>query len=245
MRFFQSLAFSAFFLLAGVSSAWAYQFNMTTSYGGEALSVGETVTVDVFVDVDEADPGPTILSIAIVNSDPAVLAYDEVASAALTPYAGCGSYLCGTTSGAQPSYILYTAAMGMGNPSTVLYPLQTPAWLNFPPIIPGTEQVNINLVEAAFGIACRSGTGIYIASMVFNVIAESGSAGISLEFLSSSLVQSGTLVVDPAGILLDGTPLSGPPISVTVPEPAAGGLALAGLATVTLLYRAHRRRAQR
>ncbi|MFP6607561.1 MAG: PEP-CTERM sorting domain-containing protein, partial [Myxococcota bacterium] len=63
---------------------------------------------------------------------------------------------------------------------------------------------------------------------------------ISLAFTSSNLIQAGTLVHNPATI-----GLAGIPISVVVPEPAAGGLALAGLATVTLLYRTHRRRAQR
>lgn len=226
MRFFQSLVFSAFFLLAGVSSAWAFEFSLSTSSATENLSMGDSVTVDVFFD---ADGGITIMSVAVVNSDPSVLLYDEVASAALTPQ-GPGP------SGAQPSYLLYTG----GKPATILYPLQIPAWLNFPPEFPGTEQININYTEASFGTTTATGTGIYIASMVFNVVGPSGLSELSLELTTSNLIQTGTVVTDPATIALTGTP-----ISVTVPEPAAGGLALAGLATVTLLYRAHRRRAQR
>ncbi|MFP6630269.1 MAG: PEP-CTERM sorting domain-containing protein [Myxococcota bacterium] len=195
--------------------------------------MGDSVTVDVFFD---ADGGVTIMSVAVIISDPGVLLYDEVASAALTPHpASVGP------SGAQPSYILYTAATGMGPsgmPTTYLAPLQTPAFLHFP--LDNPARVNINYTDPAFNTTTAMGTGIYIASMVFDVVAESGFADLSLEMLSGNLIQAGTFITDPATIALIGTP-----ISVTVPEPAAGGLALAGLATVTLLYRTHRRRAQR
>ena len=50
MRFFQSLALSAFLLLAGVSSAWAFEFSLSTSSTTENLSMGDSVTVDVFFD---------------------------------------------------------------------------------------------------------------------------------------------------------------------------------------------------
>ena len=65
MRFFQSLVFSAFFLLAGVSSAWAFGFTLSTSSATDNLSIGDSVTVNVFFD---ADGGVTIVSVAVINS---------------------------------------------------------------------------------------------------------------------------------------------------------------------------------
>ena len=218
-----NLLIAALFLL-GTTSASAFAVTMTSRSGDptggvSSLTTSDTVTVDVFLD---ADGGITIFSVAVVNSNPAALLYDGAASAALAP-----AHLAST--GAQASYVLYTPAMGKGNPSTILYPLQSPAFLNFPPETPGTEQVNINYTEPAFGTTTATGTGIYVASMVFHVVADFASETLSLAFTTSNLIQTGTVVTDPATIGLSS------PITLTghaVPEPTTAmliGLGVLGL----------------
>ncbi|MFP6630580.1 MAG: PEP-CTERM sorting domain-containing protein, partial [Myxococcota bacterium] len=136
------------------------------------------------------------------------------------------------TSGAQASYILYSPGGGRGLPPVYLVPLQSPYWLNFPPETPGTEQVNINFTEPAFNTTVATGTGIYVATMVFHVVAAFTSETLSLAFTSSNLIQSGVTVVDPALIGLSApitlTGHAGPP----VPEPTTAmliGLGILGL----------------
>ncbi|MFP6605810.1 MAG: PEP-CTERM sorting domain-containing protein, partial [Myxococcota bacterium] len=77
-----------------------------------------------------------------------------------------------------------------------------------------------------------TGTGIYIATMVFHVVADFTSETLSLAFTSSNLIQAGTFVHDPATIGLSGpitlTGHAGPP----VPEPTTAmliGLGILGL----------------
>ena len=128
-------------LLFVTSSASAWAVSMTVRGPTTSLTVSDTVTVDVFLD---KDAGATIFSVAVINSNPSVLLYDGPASAALplhpsTATAGC---FFGGCTGAQPSYLLYTAGRAGG---MVLYPLNTPYFLTFPPEFAGTEQVNVTL----------------------------------------------------------------------------------------------------
>ena len=117
-------------------------------------------------------------------------------------------------------------------PATYLAPLQSPAFLNFPPETPGTEQVNINYTEPAFRTTLATGTGIYVASMVFHVVADFASETLALAFTTSNLIQTGVVVTDPALIGLSApitlTGHAGPP----VPEPTPAmliGLGILGL----------------
>jgi len=185
-------------LLFGAASASAFAVSMTARGATSSLTTSSTVTVDVFLD---ADGGITIFSVAVL-SDNAIVTYDAAASAALAP-SGPGA------SGAQPSYVLYAG----GKPSTYLKPLQTPAFLEFPTA--GTGQVNVNYIENALGTTTATGTGIYIATLVFHVVAAFSTSELSLAFTSSNVLQTGTVVTDPATIGLSA------PISLTghVPEP--------------------------
>ena len=147
-----------------------------------------------------------------------------------------GGGLCGNgagANGAQPSYILYTGGKG----ATILYPVQTPFWLNWPSPPANQDQVNINWSEPAFGSAAASGTGIYIGTVLFNVgPTADGSAEIDLcNTCGGNVVQSGVTVIPASSV-----PLTGGPIMVNLPEPAIASLALAGLTT---LYFVRRRRA--
>jgi hypothetical protein len=220
MQFLKALAVSASLLLVFASAASAFEITMTTSYGGETIAVSDSVVVDVFIDTEA---GLVVWSGAVLY-DPDELFYDSAASAALPPQAA-------GPSGAQPSYILYTG----GRPSTILYPQQTPAWLNWPAPPADKEQVNINWAEKSLAPATASGTGIYVASMVFETTAD-GTAVIELCTSCGGNVLDFDGVVPPSDI-----PLNGTPITVTVPEPAVAGLALAGLAT--LYFVRQRRRA--
>ncbi|MFP6628916.1 MAG: PEP-CTERM sorting domain-containing protein [Myxococcota bacterium] len=219
MRILTLNLLAAALLLFGAASASAFAVDITVRGATSSLTTSDTVTVDVYLD---ADGGITIFSVAVVNSNPAALLYDAAASAALAP-SGSGP------SGAQPSYILYTPAGGRGVPALYLQPLQTPAFLNFPPETAGTEQVNINFTTPILTTqTTATGTGIYVASLVFHVVADFAAETISLAFTSSNLIQAGTVVTDPLTIGIGG------PITLTghVPEPTTAmliGIGIIGL----------------
>jgi len=184
---------AAALLLFGATPASAFGVSMVARGPVNSLFTSDTVTVDVFLD---ADDGITIFSVAVVNSNPAALLYDAAASAALPLHPQAPGF--GGSSGAQPSYILYAG----GKPATYLQPLQTPAFLisPFPPETPGTEQVHIDYVEHVFNTTTATGTGIYIATLVFQVVTDSVADSLSLAFTSTNLIQTGTRFTDPATI---------------------------------------------
>lgn len=203
-------------LLLASTGADAYAVSMTARGAVSSLTTSDTVTVDVFLDVDG---GITFFSVAVVNSNPSALLYDGPASAALPlhPLNPGGA----DSSGAQPSYLLYTPR------HFYLLPLQSPYFLTFPPA-PGTEQVNITYFENGLSTTLATGTGIYVATLLFRVVAGFTSESLELAFTSSNLIQRGTFVVPPTTIGLSA------PILLTgqVPEPTTAtliGLGLVGL----------------
>ena len=180
----------------------------------------------------DADGGITFFSVGVINSNPSALLYDGPASAALVPHrstATAGCFLSNCT-GAQPSYLLFYAA-GL----LYLGPLNSPYFLTFP-APPGTEQVNINYVEGSFLTTTATGTGIYIATLVFHVVSDFTSETISLAFTSSNRIQTGSFVHPPTGIGLSAPIL----LTGTVPEPATAMLIALGIVGIGL---AGRRRA--
>jgi hypothetical protein len=157
-------------ILGATTTAAAFAVNMTARGATSSYTRSDTVTVDVFLD---AEPGIRNLAIPVVASNSGLLDYDPGASAASPRCATC---IGPGTGGAQPSYILCAG----GKPSTILYPQQTPAFLNWPAPPAGAEQVNINFTERAFGATTSSGTGIWIATLVFEVQSAFTATALSL-----------------------------------------------------------------
>ena len=220
----------ALLLLLAAATASAFAVNMTARGALTSLATSDTVTVDVFLD---ADGGITIFSVAVM-SDPAVLKYDAAASAALPLHPQ--SPLYGGSTGAQPSYVLYTPAMGKGQPMTYLTSLQTPAFLEFP--VTGTGQVNVNFIENALGTTTATGTGIYLASLVFQVLAEFATSELSLAFTSANVLQAGAVVTPDSAIGLS-APITLAGADSAVPEPTTA--MLIGLGILGLLFAGRRR----
>ena len=208
-------------LLFGAASASAFAINMVASTPTTGLTTSNNVIVDVFLDSD----GPiTIFSVAVINSNPSVLLYDGAASAALPTNPGAGTF--GSSNGNQSSYILYEA---VGRSSNYLKPAQTPYFLTFPPQTPGTEQVNVNYNENALGTTNATGVGVYIATLLFHVVADFASETLELAFTTSNLIQAGTVIV-PASTIGLSSPIT---LTGTVPEPTTAmlvGLGVLGLA---------------
>jgi len=217
-------------VLAGVSvlaasQASAFAIDMVARGPTSGLAVSDTVTVDVFLD---ADPGLVLLSVAVLGSSSAVLDYDVPATLARERCDVCSG---SSTSGAQPSYILYVAS----KTSRVLYPVQTPYFPEWPAPPPGELQVNINYAEASLFPNPGFGTGIWIATMVFRVSQDFDTETLSLS-LDTGLggppgVQTGTGFVPPGEIGLS-APIV---LTGTVPEPGTLVLLGVGVALVAAL----------
>lgn len=215
MRILTLNLLAAALLLFGATSASAFAINMNARGATSSLSASSTVTLDVFLD---ADPGLTFLGINVLASDTNILTY-SVADSVASPAGG------GAGAGPYPSYILYTAGKG----STILYPQQTPAWLNWPAPPPGEEQVNINYAEPAFGSASASGTGIWIATMVWHIDQDFTSTSVYLSLTAGGgILQTGATVIPPSAVALSAPVV----LTGTLPEPTTAmliGLGVLGL----------------
>jgi len=218
-------------LLFGATNASAFAINMVARNSTTSLDVSDTVIVDVFFDATAA--GIKFLSVGVLNSSASLISYDAVASAAVSPRADVGAP---GTSGAQPSYLLYSAMSGTGMtalPAVFLYPQQTPAFLTWPAPPPGQEQVNINYLESnivdTFDTRA-TGLNLWIATLVFHVdVLPTEDQTLSLSLTSGgNIFQLGDVVQPPGTIALSA------PITLTfVPEPTTAvliGLGLLGLA---------------
>lgn len=206
-------------LTAGQATAFA--IDMVARGPTTSLAPSDTVTVDVFLD---AEFGITVLSVAVLASNDDVLDYDPVASAA-SPR--CPTCTGAGTSGAQPSYILY-----VGMDEGLLYPVQTPAFLNWPAPPAGQEQVNVHYLEPQLVGTVASATDIWIATLVFHVAQDFETETLSLS-LDPGLggapgVYTRTAIVPPSTV-----PLSAPIVLTgTLPEPGTLHLLVAGVGCV-------------
>ena len=211
-------------LLMGAASASAFGLSASVRDGNPGLSsytVSDFIIVDVFLDTEG---GLTLLS-ASVTVDSSVFSYDGGNSTNIpviypAPTAGYG------TNGNQPGYILYTGGMS----ASIMYPQQNP-FTTWPAPPPGQTQVNINYAEPAFKATAATGTGIWIASLLFHVDAafESSDITLSLSNGGNTFCVGGTPCTD----IKSQVSLTAP-ITVTghLPEPTTAtliGLGLLGL----------------
>jgi hypothetical protein len=214
-----ALVIASMLFVAARADAFA-TVTMTARGPVSSLATSDTVTVDVFLDVGS---GLTLFSVGVLSSSDAVLAYDPIASAATPPFMGAGP-------GAQPSYILYIG----GKPASILYPVPTPAFANWPAPPPGQEQVNINFAEPLLNPNPVSGSGLWIATLVFEV-----TGPLMLETLSLSVTAGGNLVQTGSTVLPPSATTLSAPIQL-VPEPNSTMLVavgVAGLGALGLLRR--------
>lgn len=184
-------------------------------------SAGDTVVVDVFLD---AEPGLELLDASIVV-EAAVLSYDAAASTALPVIYSAPAASYGTT-GNQPGYILYNPVPTF----SLLYPVDSPfqAWGGITP--PGAQQVNVDYYEANFSPATGSGTGIWIASLLFHVTQDFATSDIVL-----SVSNQGNIVQANSSDVSGSVALSAPiTITGTVPEPSLVALLVLGAAGLLL-----------
>ena len=216
-------------LLFGATAASAIAINAVPRTPLTSYTTSDFFILDVFLDATEA--GLQLLSVGVLYPDDGTIVYDGAASAGLAPVAG-------GTSGAQPSYILYSPPSGMAAgmmPATILYPVVSPAFNNWGgALVPGTQQVNIDYAEAGFNPASATGLGIYIATLAFHI--GPGFAAAQIELCVScggNIVRINDVELDPGTVGLSA------PIIITghaVPEPTTAmligfgvlGLAVAG-----------------
>ena len=233
-----NLLATALVLLFGATSASAVAINMSVRDSSAplgSLAVSDTVTVDVFADLDLT--GIQLFTTSVIVTDASAASYDAAASAALPIIYPAPAPAYGTQ-GDQPGYILYAPSTGIGMPpppSTFLAPQQTPwqEWVN-PPV--GAQQINVNYADLN-GTTNPGATNIWIASMVFHI--DDVTADFQIE-LGPTMVIGPMILQTLADGQLDTSliPVSDP-ITLTginytpVPEPTTAaliGLGLLGLA---------------
>jgi hypothetical protein len=215
-------------LLFGASSASAFAINWAARGATTSLTTSDTVTVDVFLD---AEDGLALLSVGVLFPNDGSLTYTGGAAPGSGP--GANYPISGATNGAQASYLLYSPAnMTAMTPAVTIYPQQSPEWLYWTGTLPpGQQQVNINYADATITGSAASGTGIYIATLVFHVEPGLTSSALQLSLTSGgNILQQYATILDPSEVTL-GAPIviSGVP----VPEPTTAaliGLGILGLA---------------
>lgn len=218
------------------SQALALGYSISARTPTEELSVGDSVVVDIFADVDLTDI--FLMSVAVIAGD--VLSFDTAASNAL-PVIHPAPPASGGTTGAAPGYILYSPA-GNGLPEKYLEPARSP-WIEWPGVKePGTIQLNIDywlndFLSLPSDGTQVTGTNVWIGSLELDVEEDFSATEIRLGLTSSNVLSlfdpDGTLrevdfediqIGDPVVLLSNPITLSG-----IVPEPASGLLVALGI----------------
>jgi hypothetical protein len=226
MRILTLNLLAAALLLFGATSATAYAVNMVARGSTTSLDTSDTVTLDVFLDVDG---GIQLLTIPVLFTNDAVATYDPVASAAAPAFGGAGP-------GGQPTYILYAPSTMIGMPATSLYPQQTPAFLNWPVPPPGQEQVNINYAEPAFNTTSATGVGIWIATLVWHIDTAFDTEQVGVFLINPYILQVSIGNTIPASDIAVSAPIQ---LTGTLPEPTTA--MLIGLGVIGLVVAGRRR----
>lgn len=196
-------------LLFGASSASAFALYATLNPGSSStatiLAPSSLVILDVYLD---ADPGLGFLAVALTWDDDGILNYEPGASS-------------------MPSYVLYNYT-SKGVTQKLVPNVNPPGYWNGINV-PGKVQINIEYLEPAFNSTGASGTGIWLATIVFHVAA----IGDGLSTIDLTLNANGTIVeaftLDEKG----NTPTTGTFTVETIPEPTTAlliGFGLVGLA---------------
>jgi len=200
---------TALVALLSASSAGAVTVTVSSSYAGEPLNVGDTVSVVLTLDTNET--GIQLMGINVAH-DNAVLQYNARSNASV----------------GVPSYILYNST---GMPMVALYAQQDP-WQTWPFPPEGQGQVNVNFADPSFAGTQITGSGIKIADLEYEVIALGDGTGQIEVFVDSAF--GGILQVNGIVVTLG---LTGTPITLNLPEPSVGMLSLGAILSVAILRR--------
>ncbi len=200
---------TALVALLSASSAGAVTVTVSSSYAGEPLNVGDTVSVVLTLDANET--GIQLMGINVAH-DNAVLQYNARSNASV----------------GVPSYILYNST---GMPMVALYAQQDP-WQTWPFPPEGQGQVNVNFADPSFAGTQITGSGIKIADLEYEVIALGDGTGQIEVFVDSAF--GGILQVNGIVVTLG---LTGTPITLNLPEPSVGMLSLGAILSVAILRR--------
>jgi len=195
---------TALVALLSASSAGAVTVTVSSSYAGEPLNVGDTVSVVLTLDANET--GIQLMGINVAH-DNAVLQYNARSNASV----------------GVPSYILYNST---GMPMVALYAQQDP-WQTWPFPPAGQGQVNVNWADPSFAGSQITGSGIKLAELQFQVVALGDGIGEVDVFVDSAF--GGILQINGAVVTLG---ITGSPVNVITPEPSTAilvGLGLLGL----------------